>query len=330
MTAAEAAAAVLFHPWGWGFPARDLPLVALAAALAVPRLRRRRRLVAALAAVSVLALGARIAVREALIAEPPPPGPGLRVVVANIWRDNPRLAEDLARLFATGPDVLALLEATPALDAALDAAAPPDMRVLRPTQRWMQRRLAVRTATVETTGRDGAPPLPPLQSFEVARPCAPPLTLLVVHLGSPFDPRRPGKAAALVEARAAARPPPGALLLAGDFNATADHPDLALIAEGLGLDPLGAPTPTFLPGVLPAPRVLLPLLGLRIDHALAGPGLAGARAATLALPGSDHDALVVDLPDACARPAAAGAGPAGAGAARAGLPPAGGAATLAP
>ena len=81
-------------------------------------------------------------------------------------------------------------------------------------------------------------------------------------------------------------------MLAGDFNATFDHAALRAVL-GLGYDDAARATGqgragTWRPLRLPFPRLVL-------DHVLVDPRIAVASVRFVAVPGSDHRAVVAEL-----------------------------------
>ncbi|MDD7923618.1 endonuclease/exonuclease/phosphatase family protein [Actinomycetospora chibensis] len=76
---------------------------------------------------------------------------------------------------------------------------------------------------------------------------------------------------------------PGPTVVAGDLNTTVEHRALAALGDG------GVPGPPTWPRRWPR------WLGFRIDHVLAGGGLAVRTARVLDLPGSDHRAVLAHL-----------------------------------
>lgn len=91
-----------------------------------------------------------------------------------------------------------------------------------------------------------------------------------------------------VHALLAALPPARPVVVAGDFNASADLPTLTLLRGRL--------VDTWAAGAIGLSGTVHPFgLPLRVDHVLASPDVGVARAAIPAAPCSDHRPVVVDL-----------------------------------
>ncbi len=122
------------------------------------------------------------------------------------------------------------------------------------------------------------------------------LTLLAVHPRSPTDPQgwRADHAKILAEAEAS-----DADLVIGDLNATVDHEPMRRLADAgyrsateLANEGWQPTWPAY--GVVHVAGLEVPRL-VQIDHVLVGPGLAALGTHTLAIPGTDHRALVAEL-----------------------------------
>ncbi|MDD7937928.1 endonuclease/exonuclease/phosphatase family protein [Actinomycetospora lutea] len=301
---------------------------AAAAALLVPELRGRERLrpwpillaarpalaggvgaVAALAALSPrlrpVALGAAGAA-GVVVAGPrrrarTTPGPTtLTVLVANVWQGRADPAALAAILCAERPDLVVLPEAgerfvarlaehTGDLDHRAWSAPPPHAYPPRAHRRvpdhpdgpWTTvlaaRRLGdVRVTPVEAGGRYGW--------LEVAGGALDDVRVLAAHPVAP-TPGLVGRWADELDLLAAWRAAAGGpTVIAGDLNSTTEHRALAALGDARA--PGGPPT-------WPArwPR----WLGFRIDHVLAGGGIAVRSTRVLDLPGSDHRAVIAHL-----------------------------------
>jgi endonuclease/exonuclease/phosphatase (EEP) superfamily protein YafD len=122
------------------------------------------------------------------------------------------------------------------------------------------------------------------------------LTLLAVHPISPTDPQgwRSDHAKILAEAKGS-----DADLVIGDLNATVDHEPMRKLADAgyrsateLANEGWQPTWPAY--GVVHVAGLDVPRL-VQIDHVLVGPRLAAIRTHTLAIPGTDHRALVAEV-----------------------------------
>jgi endonuclease/exonuclease/phosphatase family metal-dependent hydrolase len=82
----------------------------------------------------------------------------------------------------------------------------------------------------------------------------------------------------------------GADLVLGDLNATSDHEELEALAEAGLRDTAVLANAGWQPTW---PADLVPLAAL--DHVLVGPRLAALSSGTVAVQGSDHDAVIAQL-----------------------------------
>jgi len=252
-----------------------------------------RRRPAAIGAAAVA--GAVLAARRRP-ASPTSPGPvTLTVLVANVWRGRADADALAAILEAEQPDVVVLPEAGERFSARLADRLTPDLgyvaRTVPPPRAhrrvpedpdgpWTTVLTApslgdVRVVPVATGGLYGW--------LEVGGGALGDVRILATHTVAPL----PGLVRAwadeldLVAAwRAAA---PGPTVVAGDLNTTTEHRALAGLGDGLAPGP-----PTW-------PRRWPRRLGFRIDHVLAGGGLAVRGTRVLDLPGSDHRAVLAHL-----------------------------------
>lgn len=229
----------------------------------------------------------------------PPTSPGpvtLTVLVANVWRGRADPDALAAILEAEQPDVVVLPEAGERFSARLADRLKPDLGFIArtappprahrrvpedPDGPWTTVLTApslgdVRVVPVATGGLYGW--------LEVGGGALGEVRVLGAHTVAPV----PGLVRAwadeldLVAAwRAAA---PGPTVVAGDLNTTTEHRALAGLGDGRA--PSGPPT---------WPRRWPRRLGFRIDHVLAGGGLAVRSTRVLDLPGSDHRAVLAHL-----------------------------------
>lgn len=295
----------------------------VAAALLVPELRGRERLrpwpillaarpafagavgaVAGLAALSPrlrpVALGAA-GVAGAVLADPRrrphrTPGPTtLSVLVANVWQGRADPAALAAILRAERPDLVVLPEAGERFLARLEEdlseleyrawTAPPPRPHRRvpddPDGPWTTVLAAprlgdVRVAPVDAGGLYGW--------LEVAGGALGGVRVLAAHPVAPtpgFVRRWSDELDALAAWRTAAG---GPTVIAGDLNTTTEHRALAALGDARA------------PGRPPTWPTRWPRwLGFRIDHVLAGGGIAVRATRVLDLPGSDHRAVLATL-----------------------------------
>ncbi|MFI7600105.1 endonuclease/exonuclease/phosphatase family protein [Actinoplanes sp. NPDC049681] len=252
---------------------------ALVVALTVPAVIQTGRLVEMLA-------------RNRRRAEPVA-GSRLRLVTANVLLTNPAmeaLARDLAALDA---DVCCLQEITDEHLAAIKAAGLLDAyphTVLDPRPGYhgsviLSRIPLEQAGQIEVGGG-------PMTQADLRLPGGV-IRLVNVHTEAPLNRVKLAAWRRQLRELAGFTAPPGAeLVLAGDFNATADHRSMTALLRPLrdAFDDAG-------PGLgatWPRWRRPMPAL-LRLDHVLISPGLAVRAARAEVSTGSDHRRLVVDL-----------------------------------
>ncbi len=216
----------------------------------------------------------------------------LRLATANLLLDNPDPAALVAGLSAAGPDVLLLQELTPEHLAKLEdakALEPYPYRVLDPRP-WVHGG-AILSRLPLSGGRSFDCAGSPLTEADVATPAGP-LHVVNVHLVAPLDPAR-----ILTwheqHAELARRRPGGLVVLAGDFNATAQHRPLAALLRAGYRDAQRVAGGGLAPTWPTTGRPGFPLL--RLDHVLVGPGIGVTGIRRAQGPGSDHRPLVADL-----------------------------------
>ncbi len=283
----------------FGFPGAALlaftPVVAAGSVLVtVVAVALRVWLAAALALLSAIALGAAVAPRITDDrADGASAGRPLRVLTANVA--NGRVsATDLLALARRGRvDVLSLQEVTPILDAALRTEG---REALLPHAVAKPRGDSAGTALYSRFPLEEIPPPEPTRQ-------APSAARLRFPSGSTIEvfslhPPAPTSGASVAEWRRElqdmppARPSERPRLLAGDFNATFDHPEFrALLATGYvdaaERDGKG------LRGTWPHGRVVPP--PVVIDHVLVDDRCAVTDAQIFTMEGSDHRAVLAVL-----------------------------------
>lgn len=257
--------------------------------------RSRGAAVLATASAAVLTAAMRRPTAPATPA-PPPRGPRLRVVSANMLHGRADPAALVALAADRDADVLALMEVTPEAVSGLLAAGVADLLPAghvvpagegQPAGAGgaLWTRLEIRGRTV-VPGRFGQP------AALLTVPGAPDVELTAVHTHPPTS--SPAQVASWVEdLRLLPDPEPGVLrVLAGDFNATPDHAAFRRLL-GRGWVDAAAATgharrATWWPMRVPHPR-------LTLDHVLVDPRIAVEGLQVVHVPGTDHRALVADL-----------------------------------
>jgi endonuclease/exonuclease/phosphatase (EEP) superfamily protein YafD len=216
----------------------------------------------------------------------------LRVMVANVLVGGAEAAAVAEAVRAERPDVLALVELTPALAAALDET---DLRELLPFRSLDPYPHPGGVGIYARSPLDGGGPIGGtnlrcrraevgLDGHRVG--------VFAVHAFPP----RPGTTGRwhddLEAVRAAAAGHAHPLVVLGDFNATADHARFRALLDSRLRDAHDA-RGRGLVRTWPALGPLPPLLHL--DHVLVSPDLAVLAVRERAIPGSDHLAVVADL-----------------------------------
>lgn len=197
--------------------------------------------------------------------------PDLRVAVLNTQiarAAQPALHEELQTL---SPDVLVLVETTAA--EAAEAAALLDLEVTGPVAPGGRgvAVLAAASAPAEQV-REGFHQMPAVPLDGV--------TVVGVHTAAPLTPRLVELWGQDLAHVATALGRPGAVIAAGDFNATAAHPAFRELA---GRD-----------CTLPVPTWPMPVSGLHLDHVVVS-GADCTGAGTFAVPGTDHRGVWADV-----------------------------------
>ncbi|MHC1559676.1 endonuclease/exonuclease/phosphatase family protein [Actinomycetospora sp. C-140] len=249
------------------------------------------------------ALGAA-AVAGAVLADPrrrsgrprrPAPGPvRLTVLVANVWQGRADPAALAAIVRTHRPDLVVLPEAGKPFLVRLEAELPAGLRAVTAPPPRPDRHVPDDPdgpwTTVLTAERLGAVDVAPAVTgasygwLEVRGGALGDVRVLAAHPVAPV-PRLTARWAAELDLAAAWRAAGGGpTVIAGDLNTTAEHRGIAPLGDGRV--PGGPPT---WPSRWPR------RLGFRIDHVLAGGGIAVRRTRVLDLPGSDHRAVLADL-----------------------------------
>ena len=271
---------------------------AAGAALLGAAVLRRHRAVAAATALSGMALAGVVRPRTVARPQPPAEGPALRLLTANLLAGRASEEAVVALARRQGTDVLCLQELTEPAVARLKQAGLADLLPYEMTD--------VRGESTRGSGIYSRFPLAEGPLFDptyaaqprarLALPGGQWSDLICIHTSPPNPPTR-ARVARWREELAMLPPPSGPagppLILAGDFNATADHVAFrrvlglghvdAAAASGRGLVPTWGPWAGGGPGLL------------TIDHILVDPRCAVLAVGVYRLPGSDHRALSAQL-----------------------------------
>lgn len=267
-------------------------MVATALVGAVALVRRRLRHALAAAVCLVVQLGV---VHPGWLPPQPAPaqaaqGPGLRLLVFNVWIDNRRPAELLRYVADQRPDALVLVEVFGAwreivdilqedYPERLDCLALPGCDVVILAKQPLLDGLATRdpaTGTPLVAGR--------LQRADGAVTIAGTHLIRPIGVGTLADQLAQARWLSTRLAQLA-----GPIILAGDLNGVGWGRLVTTLAASTGLRPLPTLEGTY-PSPLPWP------LRIPIDHALVSPELAGAVRHTGPHLGSDHRPLIIELP----------------------------------
>ncbi len=240
----------------------------------------KRRVVAGAAAAAAVALGFAMVPRAVAGPQPDARGPRLVVMTSNLWlgQADPSAVLRVAR--EHGVDVLSVQELRPRQMRRFETDEFP-VRILEPERGAGGGGLLSRVPITPTGAR---------MEGVVDLAGAPPITISSVH------PRPPVSKAAEPEWRAAIEALPGGegRILAGDFNATYDHPEFrALLDRGYvdAADAAGAGLkPTW-----PAPPRQRRALPLTIDHILVDRRIRVERVTVVRIRRSDHRAVIAVL-----------------------------------
>jgi endonuclease/exonuclease/phosphatase (EEP) superfamily protein YafD len=246
----------------------------------------RRRAVAAVAAVAALALVLAMVPRAVAGPQPEPSGPRLVVMTSNLWLGRAD-AEDVLRVAREHDvDVLAVQELRTRLMERLDAAGASEhfpARAVDPA-RGAGGSGVLSRHPLRDTGAD----------VRIAVPGARPVRVRTVHPVPPITPT------AAREWRAAIRTLPGAdargdvSILAGDFNATLDHPELRALLDRGYLDAADAAGEGLRP-TWPAQPRRRRALPLTIDHVLVDRRVRVESVSVVPIRRSDHRAVIAVL-----------------------------------
>jgi len=218
----------------------------------------------------------------------------LHLVTANTLLDNPEMARLAADLAGTGADVILLQEITPEHVTELRAAGLLDdypHQVLDPLPGYQGGVILSKLPIISGRPIDVAGF--PMTRADIATATGT-IRLINVHTVAPVTESQARRWRAQLHALAQMQPPvPGALVLAGDFNATQDHAPMAALLAGGMRDAfneaghgIGATWPQWSGPIFPL---------MRLDHVLVSDSVVVLSAQVQANPGSDHRRLAVDL-----------------------------------
>ncbi|MEV8508428.1 endonuclease/exonuclease/phosphatase family protein [Actinoplanes sp. NPDC051475] len=223
----------------------------------------------------------------------PVAGPRLRLVTANVLLTNPAMEALAGELADLDADVCCLQEVTDEHLAAIKAAGLLDAyphAVLDPRPGYNGSAILSRIPLEHAAPIDVAGG--PMTRADLRLPGGV-IRLVNVHTEAPVNRAKLAAWRRQLRELAGTTAPPGAhLVLAGDFNATADHRSMAALLRPLrdAFDEAGRG----LGATWPRWRGPMPTL-LRLDHILVSPGVAVRSARAEHSTGSDHRRLVVDL-----------------------------------
>ena len=269
------------------------PYIALTAvaALGVAVVARRR---AAVIVALLLVVAHAVMLAPRWTAEPGPPGgTSLRVMTANLFHGSADPAEVVDLVRAEDPDLLVLVELTPRAMVLLDQAGLgrelPE-RVPRARTGGAGTAIFARHP-IRLTGRADTRFESPRAALQLGGRT---LTVQATHPAPPV-PRHlaPDWRRDLDAVRAAAVQVQGPLVVAGDFNATLDHPRFRSILSDAELrdahDAVGGGLVRTWPEASRVPAFV------HLDHVLVSRELSVRGVREHVLPGTDHRAVVADL-----------------------------------
>jgi endonuclease/exonuclease/phosphatase (EEP) superfamily protein YafD len=283
---------------------RGFPMVALLAytplaagvALALVLLAAVLRQWLAAAAAAVIAIALLVVVAPRAFGGPSGAedgsGPRLRVLTANLYQERATASTVVALAREHRVDVLSLQEFTPEVQRALERAGIRDVlprRVVEPSDR------GAGAAIYSRLRLDPRQPLPGRSALAVAAVRvrgAPPVELYAVHPRAPLRSENMDAWKAGLRTLPAATPGSAVLILAGDFNATLDHAELRRILDR-GYEDAADEMGSGLRATWPAGRRIPP--PVTIDHVLADARCGWREARVLAVPRSDHRAVLAEI-----------------------------------
>jgi endonuclease/exonuclease/phosphatase (EEP) superfamily protein YafD len=281
-------------PWAW-FAIRDVGPAMDAVAFALPLgsailaiatfgfaiVSRKMRF--ALASLSLAVFTLVVVVAPRLAQPSPPPIAPFRFVSANTFLGNEWTLTAARTLAAKRPDVLVAVETSQPMRVALRLSIPADYSAQLGNQivfaRWPVTEPLPIPGVSQATG----------MRVEVALPGSP-FVLYAVHLPNPlYETSFSAQAATIERLLQSAQGESLPVILAGDFNMT-DRSTSYRALDGAMRDAMRS---SF--AATTYDRWQWALLQLRIDHVFVSDQLCDMDGSTFTVPGSDHDALDVDL-----------------------------------
>jgi endonuclease/exonuclease/phosphatase (EEP) superfamily protein YafD len=280
-------------PWAW-FAIRDvgpamdavafaLPLGSAILAIGTMGLGILSRMRIALVSLSLAVFTVVVVVAPRLAQPSPPPIAPFRLVSVNTFLGNEWTLTAARTLAAQLPDVLVAVETSQPMRVALRLSIPAD--------HWAQLGNQIVFARWPVTEPLPIPGVSQATAMrvEVARPGLP-FVLYAVHLPNPLNEISFSAHAAMIERLLqSAQGEHLPVILAGDFNMT-DRSTSYRALDGAMRDAMRS---SF--AATTYDRWQWALLQLRIDHVFVSDQLCDMDGSTFTVPGSDHDALEVDL-----------------------------------
>ena len=268
-----------------------MPLALLAVIGLVPHGRRSGRILLAGTCAVVLAVQAALWVPW-LTAETPRRGQGLTVMTVNLYGGRASTVAVSRMVRAQGVDVLAVSELT--RDAA-DSLRRSDIDELLPHALTSANGFSNNTALLSRLPLHSLPtsslPDASARGQAATLPTAAGVTVCAVHPLTPVRGQTRAWRSAQDELTAWAARTSAPTIVAGDFNASVDHPGMRHL-QSTGLRDAHEVAGAGRPVTWPQGRTLPPFV--QIDHVLVR-GLDVESATDVRVPGSDHDAVVARL-----------------------------------
>jgi endonuclease/exonuclease/phosphatase (EEP) superfamily protein YafD len=281
-------------PWAW-FAIRDVGPAMDAVAFALPLGSAilafatfglaivSRKMSFALVSLSLAVFTVVVVVAPRLAQPSPPPIAPFRLVSVNTFLGNEWTLTAARTLAAEQPDVLVAVETSQPMRVALRLSIPADHSAQLGNQivfaRWPVSEPLPIPGVSQATG----------MRVEVARPGLP-LVLYAVHLLNPlYETSFSAQAATIERLLQSAQGEHLPVILAGDFNMT-DRSTSYRALDGAMRDAMRS---SF--AATTYDRWQWALLQLRIDHVFVSDQLCDMDGSTFTVPGSDHDALEVDV-----------------------------------
>jgi endonuclease/exonuclease/phosphatase (EEP) superfamily protein YafD len=265
------------------------PYAALTSPLpVVVALALRRRGVALVSALAALALGLAMVPRAVAGPRPDADGPRLVVMTSNLFLGRADVGPLLRIAREHDVDVLSLQELRPEQMTKLDAVggrAQFPYRTVDPGQGAV----GIGVLSRLPAQRSGAV----APELSVVVPGAPPVTIRAVHPAPPVRPSAAGPWRATIAALPGSDSRGDVRILAGDFNATLDHPELRSLLDRGYTDAADAAGAGFTWTWPARPRGHTPKI--TIDHVLVDRRVRVESVTAVRVPNTDHRALIAVL-----------------------------------